>query len=119
MKPKPTYQELENELKEIRINNSLIEKSPIVKFVWKNQENWPVEYVSENVKNIFGYSADDFIKNKLVYSEIIFPEDLPRVENEVSSQSKPGFDSIENEPYRIISKTGEIKWLKDIIPILI
>ncbi len=114
MKLKPTYQELEEELKEIRFNNNLIEKSPIVKFVWKNQENWPVEYVSENVKNIFGYSADDFMKNKIVYSEIIFPEDLPRVENEVSAQSKIGLSSIEHEPYRIINKSGEIKWLNDV-----
>ncbi|OQX77083.1 MAG: hypothetical protein B6D64_08800 [Bacteroidetes bacterium 4484_276] len=63
MKTKPTYQELEKELEAIKLTNNLIEKSPIVKFLWKNQETWPVEYVSENVKNIFGYTADDFIKH--------------------------------------------------------
>ena len=114
MNSKPTYKELEEELAFLKISNNLIEKSPIVKFLWKNQETWPVEYVSENVKNIFGYTADDFLSEKIVYSEIIYPEDLKRVENEVSSQSKTGFHSIEHESYRIITKAGEIKWLNDI-----
>ena len=114
MKPKPTYQELEKELEAIRTTNNLIEKSPIVKFLWKNQETWPVEYVSENVKNIFEYTAKDFITGKIVYSEIIYPKDLQRVESEVSSQSKIGFYSIKHEPYRIFSKSGKIKWINDI-----
>lgn len=114
MNSKPTYKELEEELAFLKTTNKLIEKSSIVRFVWKNQENWPVEYVSENVKNIFGYSADDFITNKIVYSEIIFPDDLTRVKNELHSQSKTGFYSIEHEPYRIKSKSGRIKWLNDI-----
>jgi len=114
MKSKPTYQELENELEAIRLSNDLIEKSPIVRFEWKNQKNWPVEYVSENVKSIFGYTAEDFITGKIVYSEIIFPEDIERVENEVSSQSKTGFYSIEHQPYRIIDKAGKTKWINDI-----
>ncbi len=82
MNLKPTYKELEEELTSLKTTNKLIEKSPIVRFVWKNQENWPVEFVSENVKNIFGYSADDFIKNKIVYSEIILLDDLQRVESD-------------------------------------
>ena len=73
---KPSYEELERELASHKRTINLIEKSSIVRFVWKNQKNWPVEYVSENVKNIFGYGADDFIKNKITYSKIIFPDDL-------------------------------------------
>jgi len=114
MKQKPTYQELEKELKEFRTTNLLIEKSPIVRFLWKNQEGWPVEHVSENVKNIFGYTADDFLSGKINYSEILYPDDAQRVGDEVSSQSKIDNYSIKHEPYRIISKTGEIKWLNDI-----
>ena len=53
MSLKPTYQDLEEELIAIRLSNNLIEKSPIVKFLWRTQETWPVEYVSENVKKYF------------------------------------------------------------------
>jgi len=114
MKPKPTYQELEKELEAIRGTNNLMEKSQAVRFLWKNQENWPVEYVSENVEHIFGYTANEFMSGKIVYSKIIYLDDLQRVENEVNGQSKVGFYSIKHEPYRIINKKGEIKWLKDI-----
>ena len=114
MKSKPTYQELLKELEAIKTTNNLIEKSPIVKFLWKNKKNRTVEWVSENVKNIFGYTAEDFISGKIIYCEIIYPEDLQKVENEVNSQSKIGSYSIEHKPYRIIDKSGRIKWLNDI-----
>jgi len=114
MYSKPTYQELEKELEEVRLTNKLIEKSSIIRFLWKNQTNWPVEYVSENVSIIFGYSIDDFLREEIVYSDIIHPEDLQRIENEVKDQSKIGSFSIKHKPYRVISKAGEIKWVNDI-----
>ncbi|MEA3452321.1 MAG: PAS domain-containing protein, partial [Bacteroidota bacterium] len=80
----------------------------------KNLENWPVEYVSENVKNILGYSTNDFISEKIIYSKIIHEEDLQRVSDEVIENSKTDKQSFEHKPYRIISKTGKIKWIKDI-----
>ncbi|MEA3450483.1 MAG: ATP-binding protein, partial [Bacteroidota bacterium] len=114
MKTKPTYQDLEKELEDIKTTNSLIEKSPIVRFIWKNLENWPVEYVSENVKSIFGYSKNDFVSGKIVYSKIIHEEDLQKVSEEVKENSKTDKVSFEHKPYRIISKTGKIKFIKDI-----
>jgi len=114
MKIKPTYQELEKQLEAININNKLIEKSSIVKFLWKNQKKWPVEYVSENVKNNFGYTANDFLKGKIVYSEIVYPDDLQRVLQEVTDNSTKENNSFEHEPYRIIDKEGKTKWVKDI-----
>ena len=114
MKEKLTNEELKAELEAVKRTNLLIEKSPIVRFVWKNQKNWPVEYVSKNVKNIFGYTADDFMTQKIVYSKIIHHDDLQRVENEVSRQSENDSPSIEHEPYRIITKSKKIKWLKDL-----
>ncbi|NWG04377.1 MAG: PAS domain S-box protein [Syntrophaceae bacterium] len=47
----------------------IIDKSPAVVFVWKNEEGWPVEFVSDNVKEVFGYSAEDFV-NGVVCQEI-------------------------------------------------
>ncbi|OQY02551.1 MAG: hypothetical protein B6I20_06795 [Bacteroidetes bacterium 4572_117] len=114
MKAKPTYQELEKELEAFRITNNLIEKSPIIWFIWRNEETWPVEFVSENVKSILGYTKDDFLSGKANYSEIIHPADLQRVENEVSEKSRTNLNSFTHKPYRLISKTGEIKWIKNI-----
>ncbi len=46
----------EKQLKEMRLTNLVIENSPVVVFLWKATEGWPVEYVSNNVTQ-FGYTV--------------------------------------------------------------
>ncbi|MBU8893111.1 MAG: PAS domain-containing protein [Bacteroidales bacterium] len=124
MKSKPTYEELEKKLQyseekneiinSVKETYNIIERSPVVVFLWKNIENWPVEFVSKNVKDIFGYSAKDFINSKVVYAGIIYPADLQRVSDEVSEAGKSNIVSFKHKPYRIVNKLGEIKWIEDI-----
>jgi hypothetical protein len=38
-------------------------------FTWKNQKGWPVEFVSENVAVLFGYTAKEFMKGKVIYAD--------------------------------------------------
>jgi len=118
IKQKPTYEELEKEIlrlkkdkKDTDITKNIIERSPVVAFLWKNEKNWPVEFVSNNICNIFGYTVEEFLSQKIIYSEIIHPDDLERVGNEVALNSNEVFFS--HKPYRIISKTGESKWIQD------
>ncbi len=113
MKTKPTYQELEKELETLRLTKNIIERSPAVAFLWKNQDNWPVEFVSKNVENIFGYTADEFMKGEIVYRKIIHPDDLPGVTDEVKTNSENNSVSFTHKPYRIICKSGEIKYIND------
>ena len=110
MESKVTNKEFER----LKTTDLLFKKSPIVRFIWKNQDTWPVEFVSENVKNIFGFSPDDFLTHKIVYSSIIHTEDLLEVTNEVDKNSQNNSNSFEHKPYRIICKNGAIKWIKDI-----
>ncbi len=92
----------------------IINKSPAVAFLWKNAESWPVEYVSENVRNLYGYSAEDFMLGRVSYSEIIHPEDLEEVTEEVTrnSNDKERSDFV-HKPYRIITKDGQVRWIDD------
>ncbi|OQX79581.1 MAG: hypothetical protein B6D61_03315 [Bacteroidetes bacterium 4484_249] len=93
----------------------IIEKSPVVLFLWKRgQKDWPVEFVSKNVTNVFGYSAEEFMSQKISYYEVVHPDDIKRVVEEVNNYKKEGITSFEHEPYRIITKSGNIKWVKDI-----
>jgi len=90
----------------------------VVIFKWKNEEGWPVEYVSENVEDVFGYSVKDWTFGALSYAEIIVKDDLERVGNAVKHHSESGASKFEHEPYRIISKNGKIIWLVDHTTIL-
>ena len=93
---------------------TIINRSPAVAFLWKNSEGWPVEFVSENVRELFGYAAEEFTSGQVFYSMTVHPDDLERVAKEVATFSKDiermGFV---HEPYRIISKDGKVRWLDD------
>ena len=94
----------------LREANTIINRSPAVIFTWKNEEGWPVEYVSENAGRIFGYTAEDFISGKVNYAKCIHPDDLERVGKEVGVFSKEeGRNEFVHEPYRIITKDGKEK----------
>ena len=93
---------------------SIINRSPAVAFLWKNLEGWPVEFVSENVVELFGYAAEEFTSGQVSYAKTVHPDDLERVSKEVTTFSnekeRTGFV---HEPYRIISKNGKVRWVDD------
>ncbi len=103
--------ESEKALKEA---NDIINKSSSVAFTWKNQEGWPVEFVSENVERLFGYTAEEFITAEVNYAGCVHPEDIERVAKEVAEfTSKAETTEFIHEPYRIIAKDGSEKIIND------
>jgi len=98
----------------IKEADMIINKSPAVAFTWKNEEGWPVEYVSENVKKLFGYSTEDFLSRKIIYADCIYPDDLERVEQEVEDFSEEReSEEFVHEAYRILTKDNDVKVVKD------
>ena len=98
----------------VKLREQIINASSAVAFLWKNEENWPVEYVSENVSELFGYSVDEFISRLRPYSTIIHPDDLERVSDEVAYYSRESDrNKFKHKPYRIITSSGETKWISD------
>jgi PAS domain S-box-containing protein len=92
----------------------IIKKSASVAFTWKNEEGWPVEFVSENVEGLFGYGADAFIHGEVSYIDCIHPEDLQRVSDEVAEHSNQQETSeFIHKPYRIMAKDGSEKIVSD------
>jgi len=92
----------------------IVNKSPAVMFLWENKEGWPVSFVTENVKGLFGYTATDFISGKVAYNHVIHPDDLKTVIGEVEQNgNEKGRKEFVHEPYRIITKDGEVKWVDD------
>jgi len=88
----------------------IINRSPAVAFLWKNLEEWPVEFVSDNVIELFGYTAEEFTSNQLPYAKTIHPGDLDRVAEEVTTFSNEQERTVfVHKPYRIISKDGKVK----------
>jgi len=94
--------------------NTIVNSSPAAAFLWRNVEGWPVEFASINVGNIFGYTAEEFIAGSVCYLETIHPDDVERVKEEVLCNSREAFrNQFVHQPYRIISKDKQIKWVED------
>lgn len=100
----------------LRRERNMYVKGPVTVFKWKAQENWPVEYVSPNI-NQFGYSPEVFIDGKVLFADIIHPEDLDRVTAEVHQHSQSGVPSFEQQ-YRINCPDGSTRWVYDYTVIL-
>gem|GEM_PF-1378288 len=91
--------------------DEIINRSPAVAFLWRNEDGWPVEYVSENLIT-WGYVPDDFYSGRIPFADIIYEDDLERVGQEVERFKQSGLDSFTQE-YRIRTKSGKVRWIDD------
>ncbi|WP_255336980.1 PAS domain-containing protein [Methanosarcina sp. KYL-1] len=98
-------------MKQLEINlESLINSSPVVIFLCKSTENWPVELITENIRQ-FGYGVEDFITGRIKYLDIIYPGDLERVNSEIKKCMEEGCSELTQE-YRILKASGEECWVE-------
>lgn len=88
-------------------------EGPTMVFRWGMGEGWPVEYASPNVESIIGYSPGELLSGEVPYSSLVHREDLERVEQEVESVLSDDGDRFTHEPYRIITRQGETRWIYD------
>jgi len=101
-------------MKHSAINIELFEKGPVVVFVWKNESGWPVESVTGNLLEIFGYDPSCFVLGELQYAQKIHPEELSRVFAEVKAASNNlSCNAFVHQPYRFMDAFGKYRWVKD------
>ena len=81
-----------------------LNESPTVFFKCLNEEGWPVEFVTVNVKDIFGYEQQDFLSRKLKFVDFIYEDDKQKVIDELAIIFKTDKEKYELEPYRIVTK---------------
>ncbi|BBB29415.1 bifunctional diguanylate cyclase/phosphodiesterase [Neptunomonas japonica] len=84
---------------------------PVIFFTWKPSENWSVNYVSDNIQQL-GYYSKDFISGVVNYSDLIHPDDFPKIRGELDLHLQFGSQSFEQE-YRVRNKSGEYRWVVD------
>ena len=92
---------------------SLFDKGDLTLFKWNNDAKWSIEYVSGNVSKLMGYTKDEFLYSNVVYSSCIHPDDLSYVFEEVQDAIKNNMDFFKHNPYRVVTKNGDIKWVLD------
>jgi len=106
---------LRTELEQTKANldtlTTIVNSSPAVVFLWRMEDGWPVEFVSESV-NQFGYSAQELMSGEVSWPGITYDEDIPRLEAEVGDYLASKVTQFDQE-YRLITKSGDIRWIED------
>jgi PAS domain S-box-containing protein len=107
-----TNLKLNEQTDELMKTINIINNGQVVAFLLQNKEGWPVEYVSANVNEIFGYSKDEFMSGEISYSQIVHEDDLHIVGKEIEENSRKSFiNKFAHQPYRIITKNNVTKWI--------
>ncbi|MDP2218125.1 MAG: GAF domain-containing protein [Methanolobus sp.] len=90
--------------------DSIINSSPIIVISRKVDKDFPVKYVSNNVRQ-FGYTPEDFYSGEIKYADLIHPDDRKLVLKAFKYLNKQLAEYLRE--YRIITKFGETRYVED------
>ncbi|WP_417763358.1 response regulator [Shewanella sp.] len=91
---------------------SLATNVPVAIFRVYIKDDWPLEFVSDNIADITGYPPSYFFNNRnSAYAELLLPEDLPKRVNVIETGIAE-HRSVEVE-YRIRHRDGAIRWIHE------
>jgi len=88
----------------------IISQSPTIALMWDPLPSLPVTFVSDNITQ-FGYRPEQFMKEGLCYSQIIHPEDLQYIIDEINSYIHRKVSQFVQE-YRILTIERQVRWVE-------
>ncbi len=91
----------------------LLSSGPIVFLLRENREGFPIRLVSPNVYTLLGYTVEDLSSGGVKYADLVHPEDLPRIEEEIRTHTEERAPSWTHEDYRLLTREGRVKWVLD------
>ena len=97
-------------LREKQELSMLAEALPTI--LYKGGKDWTAQFFGPRIEEISGYSAEDFESGRVVWKDLILPEDYRRAKQAIVDALHSNF-TYERE-YRIRTASGEIKWIKDV-----
>jgi len=75
-----------------------------------------IKFFSDLIKDLTGYSKEEFGERTVTWTGIMHPEDLPGAKTAIKSALKG--DRTYERDYRIVTKSGEIKWILELSQII-
>ncbi|WP_303784017.1 PAS domain S-box protein [Azovibrio restrictus] len=101
-------EKLEQHLNQI---NRIINRSPVITIAWDNAPGWPVRFVNDTIRQ-WGHEPRELLEGRLHFADLIHPDDLERVNQEVYRHFSEGPDDYTQE-YRIRTASGAWIWVND------
>ncbi|MEX2130370.1 MAG: HD domain-containing phosphohydrolase, partial [Pseudohongiellaceae bacterium] len=98
-------------IQQLSTESKVIESSPVVLFRWRASEGWPVEFVSQNVRQ-WGYSAAGLMSGRIKFEQMVHPDDLLRIQQEMENYTRDRASEF-TQIYRIVTNSGATRWVQD------
>jgi|GEM_PF-3204870 len=95
----------------LRLLRSIVNSSPAVVCLWRVDDDWSVEFISDGIGQ-FGYSPEDLLSGKIAFRDFILLKDMSRIKTEVAQYFEQGVDKYTQE-YRISTRSGKIRWVEE------
>jgi len=96
---------------------NLFSSGPVITIEWEYTKHWPVRYISSNCQDVFGYTQEEMYSENFNYFELIHPDDVKDVQQEVKQYVNNNINSYE-QSYRIRMKNQEYRWFYDFTQLL-
>ena len=100
--------------KAMQLAELIIDNSPVIVFrrmASEDPKQRKMVYVSQNISH-FGYTADAFLNDEIMFRDIVYPEDSHRTLKEIQSYTSKGIENY-TQVYRIVTKGGDVRWIED------
>lgn len=104
--------EFEGKNKQLAEFEDIVNKTKVMIVVWRSEDDYPVEFISKNVKEHLGYDSKDFISGKLNWNDLIHPEDHNRINSELEEHLQNNITEY-SQQYRMKNADGDYRWFED------
>ncbi|MBE7555053.1 MAG: PAS domain-containing protein [Anaerolineales bacterium] len=89
----------------------LVEQMPVVTYIAKLDETGSSVYVSPQIKNLLGYSAEEWMADPQLWFNLVHPDDRDLIIRE--SQAALSTDRAYRAEYRMFNREGQVVWVQD------
>ena len=93
----------------LKTQRDLFERGPAVVFKWKDEEGWPIEYVSDNIESRFGYTPAELQSTDFI--DIVHDTDVQQLQEAFTRGKNEGAELVTPDPYRILNADGASRWV--------
>jgi adenylate cyclase len=88
----------------------LLSSSPSVIYAFKASGDYAPTFVSDNIRDVFGYPPAEYLEDPSFWRDRVHPGDLARVEDAIARFFQNGVHAVE---YRFCRKDGSWCWVRD------